>query len=153
MWSRIIFAILLIVLYKNSIHNQKNITYSKSDLPLLSACAYISTGRKPALNSKVRLTARCAQLKIDTSKDACTFMVSLRGRGQSIDRAIIHIAAFCPARNGAHCLKNLRIDSSHHDFNQLEKAGTLGKQASMQILRSRVIYALIICNMRLIANA
>ena len=28
--------------------------------PLLSACAYISTGRKPALNSKVRLTARCA---------------------------------------------------------------------------------------------
>ena len=28
--------------------------------PLLSACAYISTGRKPELNSKVCLTARCA---------------------------------------------------------------------------------------------
>ena len=27
---------------------------------LLSACAYISTGRKPALNNEVRLTARCA---------------------------------------------------------------------------------------------
>jgi hypothetical protein len=28
--------------------------------PLLSACAYVSTGRKPALNNDVRLTARCA---------------------------------------------------------------------------------------------
>ena len=28
--------------------------------PLLSACAYISTGRKPALNSEVRLITRCA---------------------------------------------------------------------------------------------
>ncbi len=28
--------------------------------PAISACAYISTGRKPALNSKVRLIARFA---------------------------------------------------------------------------------------------
>jgi hypothetical protein len=28
--------------------------------PLLSACAYISAGRKPSLNNEVRLTARCA---------------------------------------------------------------------------------------------
>ena len=36
------------------------------------------------------------------------------GRGQSID--IIRVAAFRPARNDAHSLKNLRIDSSHRDF-------------------------------------
>ena len=38
------------------------------------------------------------------------------GRGQSIDRTIVRVAAFRPARNGAHSSKNLRIDSSHRDF-------------------------------------
>ena len=49
---------------------------------LLSACAYISTGRKLALNNEVRLT------KNSYIKNACAFAVSLKGRGQSI----VHVA-------------------------------------------------------------
>ena len=57
--------------------------------PLLSACAYISTGRKSALNSKVHLTARSMRLtKNSYIKNACTLAVSFKGRGQSIDRSI-----------------------------------------------------------------
>ena len=45
------------------------------------------------------------------------------GRGQSINCTIVPVVVFRPARNGAHSSKNLRIDSSHRDF---EKAGHLG---------------------------
>ena len=71
-------------------------------------------------------------------KNACAFAVSVKGCGQSIDRTIVHVAAFCPGRNGVHCWKNLRIDSSHHNFDSLEKVGALGKLASVQISRSMV---------------
>ena len=71
-------------------------------------------------------------------KNACAFAVSFKGRGQSIDRKIVHVAAFCPDRNGVRCWKNLRIDSSHRNFDEPEKVGALGKLASVQISRSMV---------------
>ena len=74
--------------------------------PLLCACAYISTGRKPALNGEVCLT------KNSYIKNAWAFMVSFKGHGQLIDRTIVHVAAFHPDWNCVHCWKNLRIDSS-----------------------------------------
>ena len=50
-------------MYWGTVHVCVHACWQKSHyriFPLLSACAYISTGRKPALNSKVRLIARCA---------------------------------------------------------------------------------------------
>ena len=35
----------------------------------------------------------------------------------------------CPGRNGVRCWKNLRIDSSHRNFDYPEKVGVLGKLA------------------------
>jgi hypothetical protein len=49
-------------------------------------------------------------------QERCAFAVLFKGRGYSIDRTFVCDAAFRPAQNGAHCLKNLRIDSSHRDF-------------------------------------
>ena len=58
-----ICAISLLIEYNNSMIPDSDITlymyiYIYRIFPLLSACAYIFTGRKPMLNSKVRLIAR-----------------------------------------------------------------------------------------------
>ena len=69
--------------------------------PLLSTCAYISTERKPAPNSEMRLTKNSY---IQKRMRVCGIVY---GCGQSIDRMIIRVVAFRPARNGAHSSKNL----------------------------------------------
>ena len=86
---------------------------------LLSACAYISTGRKPALNSGVCVTVRCAFIKIAASMYACARVVStcsIKGRGQMLAYAIILINAFCPAQRGVYFLISVRIERRHSDF-------------------------------------
>jgi hypothetical protein len=59
--------------------------------------------------------------KIATSKNTCAFAASFKGRGQSVDRTTVRVAAVRPVRSGAHSLKNLRVDSSHHDSSNLKR--------------------------------
>ena len=74
---------------------------------------FIPTGRKPALNSEVHLTARCAEIEIAVSKYTCTRVVStcsIKGHGQMLARAIVHVIACHPAQKGAYFLKSMRIE-------------------------------------------
>ena len=89
---------------------------------LLSACAYIPTGRKPALNSEVCLIARCAQIETAVSKYACArviSMCSIKGHGQLLAHAIIRITACRPARKGAYFLKSVTIKHRNSNFQYL----------------------------------
>ena len=71
--------------------------------PLLSACTYISTERKPALNSEVRLTARC-NMRLPTSRYACASAGIFKGACPVVQSFALHVAALRSAQNGAHCL-------------------------------------------------
>ena len=74
---------------------------------LLSACAYISTGRKPAPNSEMCLIA--TKLERAISKYACAHVVStfsIKGRGQLLDRTIICPTARCLDYKGAYLVKD-----------------------------------------------
>ena len=51
------------------------------------------------------------------------------GHGQKLDRAIIHVTACCPAQTGAYCLKSIKIERSHSDFNEAISCKTLGAVA------------------------
>ena len=86
---------------------------------LLSACAYIPTGRKPAFNSEVRLIVRCVWIEMAVSKYTCAHVVStcsIKGCGQILARVIICITACHPAKKGAYFLKSVTIEHRHSNF-------------------------------------
>ena len=84
---------------------------------LLSACAYIPTGRKPALNSEVCLKRNsCIQIRMRTRGTTC----SLKGVWPMLARRSFAFNTACrSARNGAYFLQNMRIEGRHSNFDTL----------------------------------
>ena len=78
--------------------------------------AFIATGRKPTLNSKVHLIPKCAQQKnsyIHVCKGTRGVSDLIYG-AWPFARSIACVAALQGARNGAHCL---RTEDSKCNFN------------------------------------
>ena len=76
----------------------------------------------PCYDGIVEHTYESIKMLLATSKYTCIF----KGYGQLLAQSFALLVA--AARNGTHCFKNLRVDSSHHNLDYFEKAGT-SKQA------------------------
>ena len=60
-----------------------------------------------------------SEIELAVSKYAYVHVVStcsIKGHGQMLTRAILHVTAYCPAKKGTFFLKSVRIEHRHSDF-------------------------------------